>query len=266
MPNRLDEMSWSWQQSSSGSFVEVSDRDGAIVWNDGTLSGVWYHSLPEFSLPASLDEVDQRYVVAEITSSFAAAWLNARCPVVGIVPSLDSALADAGPEMRTELRRLGVSTLTDYLGSFEDMIAKSDGGQCDMWITAVRRSGWLGDLLASSHFACRDGLANEIVVASPSHKEGRCVAIYIDSDLRLVSLSNRRVISVAPAEIVSAVNLVREATHLRAGVCYFVRDPDRWLMVRVSPHIPSWLDATSNAWTAARLCGFFEASSRPFRS
>jgi hypothetical protein len=262
MPSRLDAISWSWQQGSNGSSVEVSDRDGANVWNDGTLSGVWFRSLPEFPLPAGLDETDQRYVVTEVTSSFTMAWLKSRCPLVGIVPTVDSALADAGPETRTEFRRLGVSTMTDCLGSFGDIVAKMDGSHCDAWITASRRSGWLGDLLASSHL---DELANEIVIASPSHKEGMCAAIYVDSDLRLVSLSNRRAISIPPVEIVSAVNLVREATHLRVGVCYFVRDSDRWLMVRVSPHVPNWLDARSNAWVADRLCGFFKAPPRPFR-
>ena len=260
MPDRLDEISWSWQQSAISSVIEISDRNGKAVWNDGTLSGVWFRSLPNLTLPAGVDEIDKRYMVTEITSSFTMAWLKSRCPVVGLVPSIDSALVDAGPEVRTELRRLGVTTMADRIGLFGDIVATSDDDKQELWITTSRRSGWLSDLLVSRSFARRGELDGEIVIASRSSRKEMCAAIYVESDLQLLSLSDRRAVSAPPDEIVSAVNVVREATHMPVGVCYFVLDSGGWLMVRLSPHIPTWLDVRLNTWVADRLCRFFGAA------
>ena len=262
MPSRLDDISWSWQQSCGGSTMEVADRDGVNVWDDSTLSGVWYRSVPEFALPAGLDEADQRYILEEVVSSFTMAWPRCRCPFVGIAPTLNSPLVDAGPETRTELRRLGVSTPNDWVGLFGDIVEKFRAVQRDVWITASRRSGWLADLLGSGDPGCCDELSDEIVIASLSRKQRRFAAIFINSELILVSLRNRRAMSVPPDEVINSVKLVREATHLRVGVCYFVHDP-RWLIVRISPHIPNWLDAKSNEWVAVRLCSLFQTSSYP---
>jgi hypothetical protein len=260
MPSRLEDMSWTLHQTSDQSFVEVSDSKTGNHWTDETLSGVWYRSLPDSSLSARFDEADQSYIAAEVMSSFTAAWLRSRCPFVGIVPILDSGLADAGLEARAELRSLKLRTVADHVGTLRHLAATIDHDPDDVWITGVDHSGWLAALMADTDETRSDGHPDEIVAASPTDRRQRCAAIFVDSALRVVLLDIHSTVICPSDEMTSAVESARGAARLRVGVCYFARSGDGWSIVKVSPHVPTWLDASSTAWVAAHLCDFFQTA------
>ena len=261
MPSRLEDMSWTWHQTSDQSFVEVSDSKTGNHWTDETLSGVWYRSLPDSSLSARFNEADQSYIAAEVMSSFTAAWLRSRCPFVGIVPTLDSGLADAGLEARAELRRLKMRTVADHVGTLRHLAETIHDDPHDVWITGFDQSGWLVALMAHTGDTRSDGKHDEIVAASPTDHRRRRAVIFVDSHLGVVPLDTRSAAICPSEDMISAVDSARGAARLRVGVCYFARCGDGWSIVKVSPHVPTWLDASSAAWVAARLCDFFQTAS-----
>jgi hypothetical protein len=256
MPNRLEDIEWAWHQTEEASFVEVLDRRTGDVWTDETLAGVWYRDLPESSVSAGLDVADARYAAEEANSSLVAAWLRCRCPVVGLMSSLDTGLADAGLEVRVELRRRRLNTVADHVGTLAHITATTEDDPHDVWITGAGQSGWLDELITTGS-ARSDGHAEDIVAASPIRDRARCAAIFIDSHLREAALEMTSDGAPSSEEVAPVIDEMKRATQLRVGVVYFARSDAGWSVVKISPHIPGWLDPPATGWVAAHLCDLF---------
>ena len=269
-PKHLDDIAWSYKLDYD---VEFCDRSSGRRWQSCELAGIWFQSWPPLTTIQNLGERDRRYVLAELNSSMRAIWNAAQCVAIGHTWTVAS-IIDFGLESRIELRRLGLPTLVDHIGSFQFLrttLATFDPEH--VWITRTQGgSAWLSDMLTDTRLRDKlDFSEDELMAATVTDNRHACAVLHVGADVLVVKIEGdtmgwtspqEKAKRALPSRTKSITQSLRALTGAPVGVTYFARQQERWKVARMSLQIPHWLNDSAACWLYPRLVNVFTNSNR----
>jgi hypothetical protein len=265
-PRHIEEISWSFHLDDGSRRVEIVDRCANRSWKSGDLAGIWYQSMPPLATETELEERDRRYIEAEYNAATRVLWHEAACVVVGQPPSsTPREIFDFGLESRVHLRRLGLPTLTDHIGTLASLTAELKKVPADL-VRISRTDGstsaWLSQLIDRPEKS--ENNAEELMAATVTDGQPARVAVHIDDEVAVAEVDLDG--SLRPVErdgdIEAISRHVREMTGTRMGVTFLGLESGEWRIARISLQIPYWLREIVEEWFFPRLFELFLSGNR----
>lgn len=260
-PTSLETFGFAFHLNCPGQVLEICDFSSDRCWIATDISGIFYKDNVLSKESYFVDGPDRHYAYAEMRSALRALLNGAPCPVVGQIPAgSPDAVFDSGVEARVALRRIGLSAQGDWIGPIANVHATfGDRDPCAVRIVPLdgRESFWL------SEKGTKAAESGGFVAASAVDNPEACAVLHVDHERLVVGLSRAGEITVYSNSDFDQVERLAEAacgiTRTRAGVTYCTRVGGRWTVSRLSPEVPSWLDAAAKDWMFSRLLRVFQA-------